>query len=101
MLPPTLSSKHAWEKARTHRTLPGCFQWKSDQPANKARANYEALMAEAKHALEYLRTKIGDPLYVFSTEKGYLMLSDFGRARYGIRTVNVTISATNACFGGQ
>lgn len=44
---------------------------------------------------------IGDPVYLFSLEKGFLLLSDATRARHGINISNVTISVDDPCFGGS
>ncbi|BBM98228.1 hypothetical protein MPTK1_1g11860 [Marchantia polymorpha subsp. ruderalis] len=47
------------------------------------------------------RRKVLDPTYLYSVEKGYLMLSEGAKFHHNIKTVNVTISAQNACFGNK
>ncbi|CAM6105163.1 unnamed protein product [Calypogeia fissa] len=47
------------------------------------------------------RRQILDPTYLYSVEKGYLMLSEAAKVQHSIRTVNVTISAQNLCFGNR
>ncbi|XP_024514830.1 membralin isoform X2 [Selaginella moellendorffii] len=45
--------------------------------------------------------KIHDPMYLYSVEKGYLILSEVAKVQHEIRTVNVSICAQNACFGNR
>ncbi|EFJ29169.1 hypothetical protein SELMODRAFT_440969 [Selaginella moellendorffii] len=47
------------------------------------------------------RGKIHDPMYLYSVEKGYLILSEVAKVQHEIRTVNVSICAQNACFGNR
>ncbi|KAL3700682.1 hypothetical protein R1sor_018704 [Riccia sorocarpa] len=47
------------------------------------------------------RRKVLDPTYLYSVEKGYLMLSEGAKFNHNVKTVNVTISAQNACFGNK
>lgn len=42
-----------------------------------------------------------DPSYIYSQEKGYLMLSEPAKLKHFLTTANVTLSANNACFGGR
>ena len=43
---------------------------------------------------------LADPVYLFSTEKGYLLLREELRKLHSIRSVAVEIDSNNECFGG-
>lgn len=43
---------------------------------------------------------VQDEVYLFSLEKGFLMLRPDLRQRHGIVTANVTVSAHDPCLGG-
>ncbi|KAJ4804321.1 Membralin [Rhynchospora pubera] len=47
------------------------------------------------------RSKAFEPTYLYSVEKGYFLLSEGAKARHGVKTINVTISAQNSCFGNR
>lgn len=44
--------------------------------------------------------RVQDEVYLFSLEKGFLMLRPDLRQRHGIVTANVTVSAHDPCLGG-
>ncbi|WVZ60007.1 hypothetical protein U9M48_010083 [Paspalum notatum var. saurae] len=47
------------------------------------------------------RSKAFEPTYLYGVEKGYFLLSEGAKIRHGVRTVNITISARNPCFGNR
>ncbi|KAF3775617.1 Membralin [Nymphaea thermarum] len=47
------------------------------------------------------RSKTFEPTYLYSVEKGYFMLPEGAKSRHNVRTVNVSISAQNSCFGNR
>eukprot|EP00246_Nothoceros_aenigmaticus_P008726 TRINITY_DN2368_c0_g1_i1.p1 TRINITY_DN2368_c0_g1~~TRINITY_DN2368_c0_g1_i1.p1 ORF type:complete len:763 (-),score=134.29 TRINITY_DN2368_c0_g1_i1:664-2952(-) len=47
------------------------------------------------------RTRISEPTYLYSTEKGYLMLSEGAKQRSNVIKLNISISAQDACFGNR
>ncbi|KAJ3685388.1 hypothetical protein LUZ61_014552 [Rhynchospora tenuis] len=47
------------------------------------------------------RSKAFEPTYLYAVEKGYFLLSEGAKARHGVKTINVTISAQNSCFGNR
>eukprot|EP00850_Spirogloea_muscicola_P010271 SM000060S19603 [mRNA] locus=s60:29067:34348:- [translate_table: standard] len=65
------------------------------------RDSLEELRLQSKQKLEYLRSSLGDPTYIYSIEKGYLMLSEGAKVRHGVRTANISISADDSCFGNR
>ncbi|RWW79343.1 hypothetical protein BHE74_00012378 [Ensete ventricosum] len=47
------------------------------------------------------RSKAFEPTYLYTTEKGYFLLSEGAKSRHDIRTINATISAQSTCFGNR
>ncbi|KAM0882163.1 hypothetical protein ACQ4PT_032498 [Festuca glaucescens] len=47
------------------------------------------------------RSKTFEPTYLYGVEKGYFLLSEGSKIRHGVRTINITISARNPCFGNR
>ncbi|CAM0875566.1 unnamed protein product [Alopecurus aequalis] len=47
------------------------------------------------------RSKSFEPTYLYGVEKGYFLLSEGAKIRHGVRTINITISARNPCFGNR
>ncbi|KAG8061994.1 hypothetical protein GUJ93_ZPchr0003g18134 [Zizania palustris] len=47
------------------------------------------------------RSKAFEPTYLYGVEKGYFLLSEGAKLRHGVRTINITISARNPCFGNR
>ncbi|AQK64015.1 hypothetical protein ZEAMMB73_Zm00001d013620 [Zea mays] len=47
------------------------------------------------------RSKAFEPTYLYGVEKGYFLLSEGAKTRHGVRTINITISARNPCFGNR
>ncbi|OEL35423.1 hypothetical protein BAE44_0003558 [Dichanthelium oligosanthes] len=47
------------------------------------------------------RSKAFEPTYLYGVEKGYFLLSEAAKIRHGVRTINITISARNPCFGNR
>lgn len=43
--------------------------------------------------------KLSDPTYLYSVEKAYLLMTEGAKFHHGVHTVNISISAQNACFG--
>ncbi|KAJ8768307.1 hypothetical protein K2173_021247 [Erythroxylum novogranatense] len=46
-------------------------------------------------------SKTFEPTYLYTMEKGYFLLPQEAKARHGIRTVNISISAWHPCFGNR
>ncbi|KAJ7528547.1 hypothetical protein O6H91_15G007700 [Diphasiastrum complanatum] len=42
-----------------------------------------------------------DPTYLYSVEKGFLILSEAAKVRHHVQIVNISISAQNDCFGNR
>ncbi|XP_057848312.2 membralin-like protein At1g60995 isoform X2 [Cryptomeria japonica] len=47
------------------------------------------------------RSKASEPTYLYTVEKGYFMLPEGAKSRHNVKTVNVSISAQNSCFGNR
>ncbi|RWW22924.1 hypothetical protein GW17_00012849, partial [Ensete ventricosum] len=47
------------------------------------------------------RSKAHEPTYLYTVEKGYLLLPEGAKSQHHICTTNVTISAQNSCFGNR
>lgn len=47
------------------------------------------------------RSKSFEPTYLYGVEKGYFLLSEVAKNSHGVRTINITISARNPCFGNR
>ncbi|XP_020570894.1 membralin isoform X2 [Phalaenopsis equestris] len=47
------------------------------------------------------RSKSFEPTYLYTVEKGYFLLPEGAKSQHNIRTVNVTLSAQNPCFGNR
>ncbi|XP_057430397.1 membralin-like protein At1g60995 isoform X2 [Lotus japonicus] len=55
------------------------------------------------YAVQWLKTKskLSEPLYLYTMEKGYFLLPESAKSHHNIRTVNVSISAWHSCFGNR
>ncbi|KAL6965972.1 hypothetical protein U1Q18_047463 [Sarracenia purpurea var. burkii] len=55
------------------------------------------------YAVQWLekRSKVFEPAYLYTMEKGYFLLPEGARSRHNIRTVNISISARHSCFGNR
>ncbi|KAL3522881.1 hypothetical protein ACH5RR_015715, partial [Cinchona calisaya] len=55
------------------------------------------------YAVQWLgkRSKVFEPTYLYTIEKGYFLLPEEARSRHNIRTINVSISAWHPCFGNR
>ncbi|KAF6150620.1 hypothetical protein GIB67_022232 [Kingdonia uniflora] len=42
-----------------------------------------------------------EPTYMYTAEKGYFLLPEGAKSRHNIRTVNISISARDSCFGNR
>ncbi|XP_055835167.1 membralin-like protein At1g60995 isoform X2 [Solanum dulcamara] len=47
------------------------------------------------------RSKAFEPNYLYTKEKGYLLLPEEAKLRHNIRTINISISAWHSCFGNR
>ncbi|XXG65824.1 hypothetical protein AAC387_Pa05g3436 [Persea americana] len=47
------------------------------------------------------RSKAFEPTYLYTVEKGYFFLPEGAKSRHNIKTVNISISAQNSCFGNR
>ncbi|XP_008782691.1 membralin-like protein At1g60995 [Phoenix dactylifera] len=47
------------------------------------------------------RSKAFEPTYLYAVEKGFFLLPEGAKSRHSIRTINITISAQNPCFGNR
>ncbi|XP_070006271.1 membralin-like protein At1g60995 isoform X2 [Nicotiana sylvestris] len=47
------------------------------------------------------RSNAFEPTYLYTKEKGYLLLPEEARLRHNIRTINISISAWHSCFGNR
>ncbi|MCE3050415.1 hypothetical protein HAX54_047145 [Datura stramonium] len=52
------------------------------------------------YAVQWLetRSKAFEPTYLYTKEKGYLLLPEEARLRHNIHTINISISARHSCF---
>lgn len=55
------------------------------------------------YAVQWLetRSKAFEPTYLYTKEKGYLLLPEEARLRHNIHTINISISARHSCFGNR
>ncbi|XP_009608458.1 membralin-like protein At1g60995 [Nicotiana tomentosiformis] len=55
------------------------------------------------YAVQWLetRSKAFEPTYLYTKEKGYLLLPEEARLHHNIRTINISISAWHSCFGNR
>ncbi|XP_044489350.1 membralin-like protein At1g60995 [Mangifera indica] len=55
------------------------------------------------YAVQWLedRSKVFEPTYLYTMEKGYFLLSESARSQHNIHTVNISISARHSCFGNR
>ncbi|WMV24734.1 hypothetical protein MTR67_018119 [Solanum verrucosum] len=55
------------------------------------------------YAVQWLETRSNafEPNYLYTKEKGYLLLPEEARLRHNIRTINISISARHSCFGNR
>lgn len=42
-----------------------------------------------------------EPVYLYSVERGYLLLPEDAKAQHNVRTINMSMSARNPCFGNR
>ncbi|KAG6600360.1 Membralin-like protein, partial [Cucurbita argyrosperma subsp. sororia] len=47
------------------------------------------------------RSKIFEPTYLYTREKGYFLLPEGAKSRHNIQTVNISIPAQHSCFGNR
>ncbi|XP_024986718.1 uncharacterized protein LOC112521940 isoform X1 [Cynara cardunculus var. scolymus] len=47
------------------------------------------------------RSKAFEPTYLYTMEKGYFLLPERAKSQHNIRTVNISISARDSCFGNR
>ncbi|TKY71354.1 Membralin protein [Spatholobus suberectus] len=47
------------------------------------------------------KSKLFEPTYLYTMEKGYFLLPESAKSHHNIRTVNVSISAWHSCFGNK
>ncbi|KAI3695650.1 hypothetical protein L1987_78649 [Smallanthus sonchifolius] len=54
-------------------------------------------------AVQWLETRSNtfEPTYLYTTEKGYFLLPEKAKSQHNIRTVNISISARDSCFGNR
>ncbi|KAK9065127.1 hypothetical protein SSX86_016510 [Deinandra increscens subsp. villosa] len=52
------------------------------------------------HWLE-TRSSTFEPTYLYTMEKGYFLLPERAKSQHNIRTVNISISARDSCFGNR
>ncbi|KAK1439541.1 hypothetical protein QVD17_05361 [Tagetes erecta] len=54
-------------------------------------------------AVQWLETRSNtfEPTYLYTTEKGYFLLPEKAKSRHNIRTVNISLSARDSCFGNR
>ncbi|KAI3790726.1 hypothetical protein L2E82_03981 [Cichorium intybus] len=54
-------------------------------------------------AVQWLETRSNafEPTYLYTMEKGYFLLPEKAKAQHNIRTVNISISARDSCFGNR
>ncbi|KAF5763199.1 putative membralin [Helianthus annuus] len=48
-----------------------------------------------------MRSDTFEPTYLYTMEKGYFLLPERARTQHNIRTVNISISARDPCFGNR
>ncbi|KAM0004352.1 putative membralin [Helianthus debilis subsp. tardiflorus] len=48
-----------------------------------------------------MRSDTFEPTYLYTMEKGYFLLPERARTQHNIRTVNISISARDSCFGNR
>ncbi|PNY16716.1 membralin, partial [Trifolium pratense] len=55
------------------------------------------------NAVQWLKkkTKLSEPTYLYTMEKGYFLLPESAKSHHNICTVNVSISAWHSCFGNR
>ncbi|KAF3435191.1 hypothetical protein FNV43_RR22278 [Rhamnella rubrinervis] len=55
------------------------------------------------YAVQFLekRSKTFEPSYLYTMEKGYLLLPEVAKSRHNIVTVNISIPARHSCFGNR
>ncbi|XP_078428731.1 S3 self-incompatibility locus-linked pollen protein isoform X2 [Wolffia australiana] len=47
------------------------------------------------------RGRASEPTFLFTLEKGYFLLPEGAKALHNIRTINISVSAQNSCFGNR
>ncbi|KAI3814352.1 hypothetical protein L1987_19105 [Smallanthus sonchifolius] len=54
-------------------------------------------------AVQWLETRSNtfEPTYLYTMEKGYFLLPEKAKSQHNIRTVNISISARDSCFGNR
>ncbi|RDY02822.1 hypothetical protein CR513_13673 [Mucuna pruriens] len=55
------------------------------------------------NAVQWLKkkSKLFEPSYLYTMEKGYFLLPESAKSHHNIRTVNVSMSAWHSCFGNK
>ncbi|KAK4783808.1 hypothetical protein SAY86_018176 [Trapa natans] len=55
------------------------------------------------YAVQFLEntSKAFEPTYLYTTEKGYILLPEASKSQHNIRTINISISARHPCFGNR
>ncbi|KAI3825367.1 hypothetical protein L1987_06850 [Smallanthus sonchifolius] len=48
-----------------------------------------------------VRSNTFEPTYLYTMEKGYFLLPERAKSQHNIRTVNISISARDSCFGNR
>ncbi|XP_073389155.1 membralin-like protein At1g60995 isoform X2 [Physcomitrium patens] len=46
-------------------------------------------------------SRLSDPTYLYSIEKGYLMMTETAKNRHDVKTINISVSAHHPCFGNR
>ncbi|GJV72540.1 membralin-like protein [Tanacetum coccineum] len=54
-------------------------------------------------AVQWLETRSNafEPTYLYTMEKGYFLLPERAKSRHNIRTINISLSARDSCFGNR
>nr|XP_043637657.1 membralin-like protein At1g60995 [Erigeron canadensis] len=54
-------------------------------------------------AVQWLETRSNafEPSYLYTVEKGYFLLPERAKSQHNIRTINISISARDSCFGNR
>ncbi|KAH9288121.1 hypothetical protein KI387_032238, partial [Taxus chinensis] len=97
----------AFSKRVKHFVLSATRVWKIagwglflDQPRGLRTLSWKGLDSVIVEWIER-RSKVPEPTYLYTVEKGYLMLPEGAKSRHNVKTVNVSISAQNSCFGNR
>jgi len=71
-----------------------------DMPKSLNMLPWRGLDSTLVHWIER-RSKVSEPTYLYTIEKGYFWLPEGAKSRHNVKTVNVSISAQNSCFGNR